>query len=214
MSLGIAIFDDNKNIRESVALLVSTDPSLRMVGSFGNVMHCVEECRKCTPNVVLMDIQMPGRDGIEAVKLLKAEFPAMQIMMQTVFEDSDRIFDAICAGASGYILKKDANTKLLEAISDLHKGGSPMSSSIARKVLNKLQLDDREEFKSEIEYNLTMREKDVLLCIVKGLSHKMVAADLNISYETVRSHIKNIYAKLNVASLTEAVAKAIKQNIV
>lgn len=214
MSLGIAIFDDNKNIRESVALLVSTDPSLRMVGSFGNVMHCVEECRKCTPNIVLMDIQMPGRDGIEAVKLLKAEFPAIQIMMQTVFEDSDRIFDAICAGASGYILKKDVNTKLLDAISDLHKGGSPMSSSIARKVLNKLQLDDREEFKSEIEYNLTMREKDVLLCIVKGLSHKMVAADLNISYETVRSHIKNIYAKLNVASLTEAVAKAIKQNIV
>lgn len=214
MSLGIAIFDDNKNIRESVALLVRTEPSLSIVGSFGNVMHCVEECRKCSPDIVLMDIQMPGRDGIEAVKLLRAEFPGIQIMMQTVFEDDDRIFDAICAGASGYILKKDVNTKLLDSIAELHDGGSPMSPSIARKVLNKMQLNDKGESRPEIDYNLTTREKEVLLCIVNGLSHKMVAAELNISYETVRSHIKNIYSKLNVASLTEAVAMAIKQNIV
>jgi DNA-binding NarL/FixJ family response regulator len=214
MSLRVAIFDDNKNIRQSITLLISTNPDMEVVGSFGNVLNCVNDCLKCEPDIVLMDIQMPGMSGIEAVQILKHELPTIQILMQTVFEDDDRVFDAICAGASGYVLKDDLKNKLIDAIKELHFGGSPMSPSIARKVINKLQIPEKISKSSVNEYKLTPREKEVLLCIVNGLSYKMVAAELFISYETVRSHIKKIYEKLHVASLTEAVAKAIKQNIV
>ena len=135
--------------------------------------------------------------------------------MQTVFEDDDRVFDSICAGASGYILKNHLNTKLVESIMELQYGGSPMSPSIARKVLGKLQQIPQHILPEETpDYRLTPREKEVLSCIVNGLSYKMIADQLNISYETVRSHVKKIYEKLHVASLTEAVAKAINQRIV
>ena len=135
--------------------------------------------------------------------------------MQTVFEDDDRVFDSICAGASGYILKNFLNTKLIDALIELQYGGSPMSPSIARKVLQRLQSTPLPQKQpDQNEYNLTPREKEVLSEIVNGLSYKMIAAELNISYETVRSHIKKIYEKLHVASLTEAVAKAIHQRIV
>jgi len=214
MSLRVAIFDDNRNVRQSIALLISTNMGMEVVGSFANVLTCVKDCLECKPDIVLMDIQMPGMNGIEAVLLLKRELPSIQILMQTVFEDEDRVFDAICAGASGYILKDDLKNKLIDAIQELHYGGSPMSPSIARKVINKLHAPERISKNLSHEYKLSPREKEVLLCIVNGLSYKMVAAELFISYETVRSHIKKIYEKLHVASLTEAVAKAIKQGIV
>jgi len=214
MSLRVAIFDDNRNVRQSIALLISTNMGMEVVGSFANVLTCVKDCLKCKPDIVLMDIQMPGMNGIEGVLLLKRELPSIQILMQTVFEDEDRVFDAICAGASGYILKDDLKNKLIDAIQELHYGGSPMSPSIARKVINKLHAPERISKNLSHEYKLSPREKEVLLCIVNGLSYKMVAAELFISYETVRSHIKKIYEKLHVASLTEAVAKAIKQGIV
>jgi DNA-binding NarL/FixJ family response regulator len=135
--------------------------------------------------------------------------------MQTVFEDDDRVFDSICAGASGYILKNFLNTKLVDSINELQYGGSPMSPSIARKVLNKMQSVSAIIKPEETpDYHLTAREKEVLSCLVNGLSYKMIGADLNISYETVRSHVKKIYEKLHVASLTEVVAKAIHQRIV
>jgi DNA-binding NarL/FixJ family response regulator len=153
--------------------------------------------------------------GIEAVKLIKQELPHVQILMQTVFEDDDRVFDSICAGASGYILKNHLNTRLVESIMELQYGGSPMSPSIARKVLSKLQQIPQHVKQEEApNYHLTPREKEVLACIVEGLSYKMIGDRLKISYETVRSHIKKIYEKLHVASLTEAVAKAINQRIV
>ena len=139
MSLQIAIFDDNKNIRESITLLLKTVPGLEVVGSFSHVLDCLEDVRECKPDIVLMDIEMPGMTGIEAVKLIKQELPHVQILMQTVFEDDDRVFDSICAGASGYILKNHLNTRLVESIMELQYGGSPMSPSIARKVLSKLQ---------------------------------------------------------------------------
>ena len=215
MSQRIAIFDDNKNIRESIAMLLNTMPDLLVVGTFSHVLDCIEDVKECKPDIVLMDIEMPGMTGIEAVKAIKKELPHIQILMQTVFEDDDRVFDSICAGASGYILKNHINTRLLDSIKELQYGGSPMSPTIARKVLSKLQQIPQHVSPGEApDYHLTPREKEVLGCLVKGLSYKMIAADLNISYETVRSHVKKIYEKLHVASLTEVVAKAIHQRIV
>lgn len=214
MAIRIAIFDDNKNIRDSISLLLQTEPTFEMVGAFSNVFYCIDDVIECRPDVVLMDIEMPGMSGIEAVRLIKKEFPQVQVLMQTVFEDDDRVFDSICAGASGYILKNHINTKLVDAIKELQFGGSPMSPSIARKVLNKLQQTPEIRPAAVPDYQLTPREKEVLGCIVNGLSYKMIAADLHISYETVRSHVKKIYEKLHVASLTEVVAKAINQKIV
>ncbi|AXY76284.1 DNA-binding response regulator [Paraflavitalea soli] len=215
MSLRIAIFDDNKNIRESITLLLRTVPAFEVVGSFSHVLDCVEDVRDSKPDIVLMDIEMPGMTGIEAVKAIRKEFPHIQVLMQTVFEDDDRVFDSICAGASGYILKNHLNTRLVESIQELQYGGSPMSPSIARKVLGKLQQIPQHVKPEEApDYHLTPREKEVLACIVEGLSYKMIADRLVISYETVRSHVKKIYEKLHVASLTEAVAKAINQRIV
>jgi DNA-binding NarL/FixJ family response regulator len=215
MSLRIAIFDDNKNIRESITMLLQTVPMFDMVGSYAHVLDCVDDVKECKPDIVLMDIEMPGMTGIEAVRAIKKEYPHIQILMQTVFEDDDRVFDSICAGASGYILKNHLNTKLVDAIMELQYGGSPMSPSIARKVLGKLQQMPQHVMPAEApDYHLTPREKEVLACIVNGLSYKMIADQLNISYETVRSHVKKIYEKLHVASLTEAVAKAINQRIV
>lgn len=215
MTVRIALFDDNRNVRESITLLLQTEPSFEMVGAFSHVLDCIEDLHECKPDVVLMDIEMPGMTGIEATRLIKKELPSVQVLMQTVFEDDDRVFDSICAGASGYILKNHLNTKLVDAIKELQYGGSPMSPSIARKVLNKLQAIPRPAGKEVSgDYQLTPREKDVLSCIVSGLSYKMIGSELHISYETVRSHVKKIYEKLHVASLTEMVAKAINQRIV
>jgi DNA-binding NarL/FixJ family response regulator len=214
MSLRIVIFDDNKNIRDSIEMLLQTANDFDVVGSFDNVFFCEEEVAKHKPDIVLMDIEMPGMDGIEAVRKIKYAYPQIQILMQTVFEDDERVFNSICAGASGYILKNFLNTKLIDSIRELQYGGSPMSPSIARKVLYRLQEIPLPKLKHENEYNLTPREKDVLIAIVDGLSYKMIADKLTISYETVRSHVKKIYEKLHVASLTEAVAKAINQKIV
>ena len=215
MSVRIAIFDDNKNIRESISMLLSTEPSFEVVGSFSHALDCVDEVKECRPDVVLMDIEMPGISGIEAVKAIKIQFPQVQVLMQTVFEDDDRVFDSICAGANGYVLKNHLTTKLIEFINDLQYGGSPMSLSIARKVLIKMQ-QIQEHVKPGVapDYHLTNREKEVLACIVEGLAYKMIADKLSISYETVRSHVKKIYEKLHVASLTEAVGKAMRARIV
>lgn len=215
MGLRIAIFDDNKNIRDSIGMLLSTDPELEMTGSFCHVLDCLEDVRNCRPDIILMDIEMPGMTGIEAVRTIKKEFPNVQVLMQTVFEDDDRVFDSICGGASGYLLKSSLNTRLLESIKELQYGGSPMSPSIARKVFNKMQQMSQYVVPEAVpDYNLTPREKEVLACIVEGLAYKMIADKLTISYETVRSHVKKIYEKLHVASLTEVVSKAMKERIV
>jgi DNA-binding NarL/FixJ family response regulator len=163
-----------------------------------------------------MDIEMPEMSGIEAVKLISKEFPEIQILMQTVFEDDDRVFDAVCAGASGYILKNQLDTRLMEAIHELRLGGSPMSPIIARKILTKMQQVPEYVLPQAPapDYHLSPREKEVLACVVNGLSYKMIAAELFVSLETIRTHIKRIYTKLQVATLTELVHKAIKERIV
>jgi DNA-binding NarL/FixJ family response regulator len=215
MSTRIAIFDDNKNILNSIILLLKTNPSFEVVGTYSNAMDCVADVLECKPDIVLMDIEMPEVNGIEAVRLLKKEVPHVQILIQTVFEDEERIFESLRAGASGYILKSSLNQSLLSSITELQHGGSPMTPWIARKVLNMIY-DSPDNIKRQkpIDYHLTPKEKEVLTHIVNGLSYKMIVSDMNISYETVRSHIKKIYEKLQVASLTEAVAKAINQRIV
>lgn len=215
MALRITIFDDNKNIRDSIRMLLETEPDIDVAGSYSHVLDCIDDIRESNPDIVLMDIEMPGMSGIEAVLKIKKEFPHIQVLMQTVFEDDEKVFDSICAGASGYILKNFLNTRLVDAIRELQYGGSPMSPSIARKVLNKMQsVSSAIKPEEAPDYHLTPREKEVLTCLVNGLSYKMIGAELNISYETVRSHVKKIYEKLHVASLTEMVAKAINQRIV
>ncbi|MDX2046887.1 MAG: response regulator transcription factor [Chitinophagaceae bacterium] len=214
MPLRISIFDDNKNIRDSISMLLSTTDDIEVVGSYPDVSNVIQNVRMSKPDIVLMDIEMPGKTGIEAVKEIKKEYPQVLVMMQTVFEDDDRVFQSICAGASGYILKNYLNSRLVDSIRELQYGGSPMSPSIARKVLTLMQNSPVQLVSNKDDYRLSPREKDVLSLLVKGLSYKMIASDLHISYETVRSHMKKIYEKLHVASLTEAVAKAINQRIV
>jgi DNA-binding NarL/FixJ family response regulator len=153
---------------------------------------------------------MPGINGIEGVVLIRKQFPDIHILMQTVFDDDDRIFAALKAGASGYILKNAGSAKLLDAIIEVHNGGAPMSPSVAKKVLNQFQ---GVKSSASENFNLSARERDVLGLLVNGKSYKMIADELNISYDTVRAHMKKIYEKLHVSSMTEAVAKAINKNL-
>jgi DNA-binding NarL/FixJ family response regulator len=157
-----------------------------------------------------MDIDMPGMNGIEGVKQIRKHFPTVQILMLTVFDDDEKVFAAIKAGAGGYILKNAEPENLLHSISEVYNGGAPMTPAIARKVLQQFQTFLPEEKK---DYHLSNREKEVLGLLVEGLSYKMIAGKLNITYDTVRAHMKKIYEKLHVASMTEAVAKAINQKL-
>jgi DNA-binding NarL/FixJ family response regulator len=206
----IIIFDDNDALRDSVAMLLQNSPDFTLVGSFAHCLDVTENIRDTTPDVVIMDIDMPGMNGIEGVKLIRKNFPTVQILMLTVFDDDEKVFAAIKAGAAGYILKNAEPGKLLQAISEVYNGGAPMTPGIAKKVLHQFQaiLPDEEK-----DYHLSAREKEVLGRLVDGLSYKMIAANLNITYDTVRAHMKKIYEKLHVASMTEAVAKALNQKL-
>ncbi len=207
----VTIFEDNKNLRRDLEELISLSNAFFISGSYADAEDLVKKINESEPNVILMDIQMPGISGIEAVKILNERRTDIPVIMLTVFEDIDKIFAAVCNGASGYLLKNTSAEKIIEALHDALVGGSPMTPSIARKVLTMVQ-DDNKNMQVEI-FNLTAREKEVLHCLMKGLSFKMIAAELKISFETVRSHMKNIYAKLHVQSLQEAVSKAFKSKL-
>ena len=208
----IVIFDDHAERRNALKLLISFNSDMLCIGDYEDCSDLVENLRVDLPDVVLMDIHMPGVDGIEGVKLLQQHYPQVLIIMQTVFEDDDNLFKCLQAGAHGYILKQTPNDKVIEAIRDVVDGGAPMTPSIARRVL---QHFGNKKMKSYNEsYNLSKRELDILGQLVKGLSHKMIAAELDISIFTVNNHIKNVYQKLQVHSVSEAVATAIQKNIV
>jgi len=200
----VSIVDDEKELCESIATFVNGAPGFRCVSMYHSGEAALEHLPKDQPDVVLMDINMSGISGIECAGRLKALMPQIQIMMLTVYEDTDQIFKALSAGASGYMLKRLTPGKLLEAIQDVHGGGSPMSSSIARKVVGSFQ---RSNPVGAEKVSFTSREQMVLDCFAKGMTYKQTADHLTISIDTIRTYVRRIYEKLHVQSATEAVAK-------
>ena len=199
----IAIVEDDASLREILTEIVNASP-WKLVTTYSNAESALEGFAENCPEVVLMDIQLPGMSGIQCVAKLKELNPAVLVLMVTVYDNSERIFDALAAGASGYLLKRDAPAKLLEALDDLLAGGSPMSSAIARKVVQHFH---KEPVSRNKDLNLTPRETQILEQLAKGSLYKEIAWDLGIGFETVRSHIDNIYTKLHVRTRTEAVVK-------
>jgi DNA-binding NarL/FixJ family response regulator len=209
----VLAFDDNKDLREMLRMLVDAQADMTCVGVHPDLAHVQRDVAEAKPDVIVMDIQMPGMDGIAGVRVIRALFPEARILMQTVFEDEDKVFDAICAGANGYILKTAGADGIVRAIRDVYAGGSPMTASVAAKVLMRFRALEGTPAMAP-DHRLSGREKDVLQLLVKGRSYKMIADELGISYHTVDSHIRKIYEKLHVSSGTEAVSKAIKDRLV
>ena len=209
----VAIFEDNKHLRETFQLLLETSPGYSCTGAYADCRDLLPKLEACPCDIVLMDIEMPGMNGIEATKKIKEKFPGVLVLIQTVFFDDEYIFNAICAGASGYILKSTSPSGYLEAIADVKAGGSPMTPGIARRVLElfKVNLQPQENNNT---YHLTNQEKKVLQQLVEGKSYKLAAAELFVSVDTVKTHVRNIYAKLHVHSGTEAVSKALRDKLV
>ena len=212
MKIKVAIFEDSKILRESLQQLVNNEEDMQCTGAFPDANKLLRYMQMANPDVVLMDINMPGISGIEAVQIIKDKFPQVQILMQTVFEENDKIFAAICAGASGYMLKKTTPQKMLEAIKETYYGGAPMTASVAVKVLQMFRSQSTAEKKEYID--LSEREKEILALLVKGKSYKAVAAECFISIDTVSTHVRHIYEKLHVHSKSEAVVKAINQKLI
>ncbi len=203
-NIKVAIYEDNQSLREVLSTIIRNSAGFELAGEFAHCLDAVKNTEAFKPHVILMDIDMPNRSGIEGVRDVKSHFPEVEVIMHTVFEDADKIFEAIQAGATGYILKNNSLTSILQYIREVHEGGAPMSPAIARKVLAK-QHGPQEPLKTN--FNLTDKELNVLKHLANGLSYKMVATESNLSIDTVRSHIKKIYEKLQVHSVTEAIQK-------
>jgi len=208
----VAVFDDNKPRRELLKLLLDSSDGLTCTGAYEDCRNIINNIAANVPDVILMDIDMPFVNGIEGLIEVRKHYPNVKVLMQTIFEDDDKIFDAIVAGADGYLLKKTAPAKLLEAITDVMEGGAPMTPVVARQVL--LLFNNKHQRIEKKDFNLSAREQEILGYLVQGLSYKMIADKCNISYPTVNSHISHIYEKLHVSSGTEAVAKAMEYKIV
>ncbi len=206
MPIKILVFDDNRGRQEALQLLIESSPDLEFAGARENCNKVEEDILQTMPDIVLMDIDMPGTNGIEGLKRIRKQAPGIFIIMQTVFEDDEKIFEAIHAGAHGYFLKKTKPEKLIEGIRDVLEGGAPMTSSVARKVLHMFTHQSAD--KRVNQFNLTDREIEILSMLGKGMSYKMIADAGGISFHTVNSHLKKIYEKLHVHSATEAVSKA------
>ncbi len=206
----IVIYDDNISRRKMLTELMSLNDALNCLGGFDDCSNVLNDMIALRPNVVLMDIEMPNVNGIEGVRLIKTHFPEIKVIMQTVFDDDEKIFAAIQAGAEGYILKNTGADKLLQSIVEVHAGGAIMTPSVALKVMKFFNQNNQKQK----DYNLTQKEKEVLLNLSNGLSYKMVGEKLDITYNTVNSHVKKIYQKLQVNSIGEAISIAIKNKIV
>jgi DNA-binding NarL/FixJ family response regulator len=203
-AIKVAIVDDEADLRENIAGFVDAAKGFRCVNAYASAEEALARLPQVQPDVVLMDINLGGMSGIECVRQLKPSLPAAQIVMLTVFDDTEKIFSALAAGASGYLLKRLAPAKLLEAIREVHEGGSPMSAPIARKVVQSLQ---KNPIKPDPSADLSPREREVLEGLAEGQVYKQIADRLGVSIHTVRNYIRRIYEKLHVQSRTEAVAK-------
>jgi DNA-binding NarL/FixJ family response regulator len=215
MGIRVAIFEDNKLVRDALEAILNGSPGYTCCGAYADAQLLSSRIKSCAPDVVLMDIELPGMSGIEATRIIAAEFPDVKVLIQTVFNDSEKIFQALSAGASGYVLKNDPPAKQIDAIYEVFNGGAPMSSSVAKKVLqffthkNVILVTPQSN-----DYQLSEREKEILLLMVEGSNFKSIAERIFISYETVRTHVKKIYKKLHVASRSEAIMKAYQQGLV
>lgn len=211
MIIKILLYEDNPQLREGLTMLINGSEGFDVMAAFKNCDNVVEQVAAFKPDVILMDIDMPGVNGLEGLKKIRVINNEVKILMLTVFDDNKNVFEAIKNGANGYILKKTSPARLLEYITEAHTGGAPMTASVATQVLKMFSQMNNE--KGE-DYNLSDREKQVLQLLVEGYSYKMIASDMFIAIDTVRSHIKKIYEKLHVNSKSEAVAKAFRDKIV
>ena len=207
----ILIYEDSPQLREGLTMLLNGSEGFKVVGAFINPSNIIQECNTLNPDVIIMDIDMPETTGLEGLSMIRAVNNEVKILMFTVFDDNQNVFEAIKNGANGYLLKKTPPVKLLEYIQDANCGGAPMTSSIATQVLRMFSaFQQPAPVKEQDDYNLSDRENQVLQLLVNGYSYKMIASEMFISIDTVRSHIKKIYDKLHVNSKSEAVAKAFK----
>jgi DNA-binding NarL/FixJ family response regulator len=202
----IGIVEDNPTLRSSLESLFNRTDGMRCAVSLNNLLNVVSEVGSAQPDIILMDIGLPNISGIEGVRTVKTHFPQIQVLMFTVFDDDENIFDAIRAGASGYLLKRTPPEDIVQAILDLYHGGAPMTASIARRVLQSFQSTPPTIHE---DYRLTVRENEILYSLVDGLSYKKIADKYCVSISTIRTHICNIYSKLHVNSKAEAVARVL-----
>ena len=200
--------EDNNALRSSLESLFNRTEGMRTVASLTNLLNVVSEVGAAQPDIILMDIGLPNISGIEGVRTVKTHFPEVQVLMFTVFDDDEKIFDAIRAGASGYLLKKTPPVEIVEAVRELYRGGAPMTSSIARRVIHSFQGAPSTVVE---DYRLTVRENEILYSLVDGLSYKRIADKYCVSISTIRTHICNIYHKLHVNSKAEAVARVLRK---
>ena len=206
-----AIVEDMRDIREGLSTLINFTEGFTCLGAFGSMEEAIPRIRRQVPDVLLSDIGLPGMSGIDGIRILKEQFPAMTVLMLTVYNDDDRIFNALCAGASGYILKRTPPLKLLENIREAVSGGAPMSPEVAMRVI-KLFREVRPPEK--VDYDLTPHETRMLKLLVEGHNYTTAAEELGVSYNTIKFHMRHIYEKLQVHSKSEAVAKALQNRLV
>lgn len=209
----VAVFDDNRDRREGLSMLIDTAPNMQCVGAFTDCRNVLRHVAETTPDVVLMDIDMPHVNGIRGVELIKTHFPNVRVLMQTVFEDDDKVFASILAGADGYLLKQSMPQQVLAGIAEVMGGGAPMTPTIARKVLSFFNKRGRAAGQPS-DFDLSEREIEILRLLVDGLTYRKIAERCAISYATVNSHVTRIYSKLHVRSAAGAVSIALREGLV
>jgi len=209
--VGVAIIEDQREVREGLAVLINGTPGFRCTGSFRTMEDALRRISEQLPEVILTDIGLPGMSGTEGIRILKERYPDIPVVALTVYDHEGEIFDALCAGANGYLLKNTPPSRLLDSLREVISGGAPMSPEVARRVI-KLFREFRPPEKAA--HNLTQQESELLRLLVEGHNYKTAAAELSISINTVKFHLKNIYGKLQVHSKSEAVAKALRDRII
>lgn len=209
MPVSIIIFEDNDQLRESLMTLLNNSEGYHVIGDYNQVTDAANIIRRYRPDVVIMDIDLPEKSGIEGVRMIKETMPETLVVMYTMFEEDEKLFNSLCAGANGYILKKTSPYKLFEAINEVMDGGAPMSPTIAKRVLQSFQNKPAAQ-----QYHLSPRETEILHLLIKGYSVKMIASELKIAFDTARAHLRNIYQKLHVNCGKEAIAKVLSEKII